>query len=482
MCKVSPQQEMKLRPFQRTFLRRALAPGIDTAALSLPRGNGKSFLASRILTRFLTPGDPIHAPGKEAVLLSGSIEQARIVFRFCREVLEPTGEYSFIDSATRVAIAHRRTRTRLRVHGSNSKTALGLVNTPFVVWDEPGAANILGGQSLWDAVVTSQGKPGSPLTAILIGTLAPGPASGWWADLVKSGTTSTTYVQKLIGDPKRWAEWSEIKRCNPLAVVSDEFKRKLLDERDQARKDTRLKARFLSFRLNLPSGDEETMLLTTQDYEDMVKRDVPPREGRPIVGVDLGSNRAWSAAVALYPNGRLEARAVSAGVPCIEDQERRDLVVPGTYSRLADQGVLVTAEGLRVPPPKMLVKLIAETWGRPAEVVCDRFRIAELLDAELPCRITSRVSRWSEAAADIRSLRSKTKDGPFAVAECSRSLLAASLAVALVRNDDAGSTRLVKRGFNNTARDDVSAALILAAGLYERTAGAPRLTLSRTPF
>ena len=482
MCKVSPQQEMKLRPFQRTFLRRALAPGIDTAALSLPRGNGKSYLAARILTRFLTPGDPIHAPGKEAVLLSGSIEQARIVFRFCREVLEPTGEYSFIDSATRVAIAHRRTRTRLRVHGSNSKTALGLVNTPFVVWDEPGAANILGGQSLWDAVVTSQGKPGSPLTAILIGTIAPGPSSGWWADLVKSGTTSTTYVQKLIGAPSRWDRWSEIKRCNPLAVVSDEFKKKLLDERDQARKDSRLRARFCSYRLNFPQGDESTMLLTVSDFEDMAKRAVPPREGLPIVALDLGHNRAWSAALALYKNGRVECRALAPGVPDLGSQEQRDNVPKGTYQRLADQGVLIQAEGLRVPPVSLLMTLVKQTWGRPSALIADRFRLDDLHDAGVPCRVTPRVTRWSEASYDIRALRSRTKDGPFAVSPCSRSLLAASLAVCTVRNDDAGSVRIVKKGFNNQARDDVAAAFVLAAGEYERASSVQRLTISRTPF
>ena len=31
---------MRLRTFQLEFLKRALAPGVDTAALCLPRGNG----------------------------------------------------------------------------------------------------------------------------------------------------------------------------------------------------------------------------------------------------------------------------------------------------------------------------------------------------------------------------------------------------------------------------------------------------------
>ena len=46
----------KLRTFQKQFIRRALAPGVDVAALSLSRGNGKSWLAAHLLTRCLTPG------------------------------------------------------------------------------------------------------------------------------------------------------------------------------------------------------------------------------------------------------------------------------------------------------------------------------------------------------------------------------------------------------------------------------------------
>ena len=61
----------------------------------------------------------------------------------------------------------------------------------------------------------------------------------------------------------------------------------------------------------------------------------------------------------------------------------------------------------------------------------------------------------------------------------SRSLLAASLAVAAVKNDDQGSTRLVKRDTNNTARDDVAAAFVLAAGLFERTSGDDAFSVTR---
>ena len=164
---------MDLRPFQRRFIRAATAPGIDTAALSLPRGNGKSALAGYLLTRILDPDDRLFRPGTESVLCAASIEQARIVFRFAREALEPRGGYRFLDSNTRIGITHTATNTRLRVIGSNGKTAMGLVGCPWAICDEPGAWEVNGGTLLHDAIETAKGKPGSPLRALYIGTLAP---------------------------------------------------------------------------------------------------------------------------------------------------------------------------------------------------------------------------------------------------------------------------------------------------------------------
>ena len=460
---------MKLRPFQKKFIKGAFRSGIDTAALSLPRGNGKSFLAGHLLARCLSPSDVLHEDGKEYLLLAASLEQARIVYHFVREALANTSkEYRWLDSSTRVGVFHKKTNTRLRVLSSKAKSAFGIVGCPLLVADEPGAWETIGGTLMSDAIFSSMGKPGSTLRAVFIGTLAPA-NSGWWHDLVGAGSNRTTFVQVLKGDPDKWDKWGEIRRCNPLVAISAPFRKKLLEERDAARRDTRLKARFQSYRLNVPTGDESTMLLTVDDYRSMAQRPVPERVGKPLVAVDLGGSRAWSAALALYRNGRIECRAVAPGLPSLADQEIRDRVPRGTYQVLANSGVLIQADGLRVPPVSMLVELIKETWGKPASLICDRFRLDELKDARVPCPVVARVTRWSEAAYDIRSVRSKVKDGPFAVAECSRSLLEASLAVAAVKNDDQGSVRLVKRTSNNEARDDVAAAFCLAAGAFARS-------------
>ena len=196
------------------------------------------------------------------------------------------------------------------------------------------------------------------------------------------------------------------------------------------------------------------------DWERIVDRKVPEREGRPIVGVDLGGGRAWSAAVAVWGNGRVEARAVAPGIPDLDEQERRDRQPQGTYTKLYDMGQLEVAEGLRVQPPAALWEMIRTAWGKPQLVVLDRFRLAEFEDAvKRGARLEPRVSRWSEAAFDIRSLRAMALDGPMAVDEDSQALLETSLAQAMVKSDDAGNTRLVKKGSNNQSRDDVAAAL-----------------------
>ena len=472
---------MKLRNFQKRFIKGAFAPGIDTAVLSLPRAGGKSALGGWIMARAMTPGDPLHEPGKEYVLVASSLEQARIVFGFVRAELEGREGYRYLDSVTRIGIAHKASNTRLRVLSSKAKSAFGLVNVPLLIFDEPGALETVGGTMLSDAIFSAQGKPNSSMRVILIGTLAPSSA-GWWADLVAAGSQGSVYVQSLQGDPAKWDQWAEIRRCNPLTAISPTFRAKLLDERDSARRDTRLKARFLSYRLNCPTGDESTMLLTVSDFEGMAKRPVPEREGDPICAVDLGGSRAWSAALVIYPNGRVEARAVAPGIPSIADQEKRDRVPSNTYQRLVDQGTLHLAKGLRVPPPRLLVEEIKRTWGRPSRLICDRFRLDELADAQVPCRLEARVTRWSEASYDIRALRKASQDGPFAIDKASRPLLEASLAVAAVKGDDQGSVRLIKRTRNNESRDDVAAAFCLAAGAWSRSGSTPALTIARTPF
>ena len=464
---------MKLRRFQREFLRRALAPGIKTGILSTPRANGKSQLAGFLAARIMDPDDDLFRPGTESIIIAATLEQGRIVYRFARDLLAHNPDYRFSDSLTRVQIVHKPSRTVLQVRSSNSKGVLGLVNTPYVICDEGGAWGAAEGAAMYDAISTAIGKPNSPLKCIMIGTIAPA-HSGWWPELIARGSHGTTYVQALQGDRETWDSWHTIRKANPLTAISPEFRARLLEERDEARADSRLKARFLSFRLNVPTADESDVLLTVEDFALATSRPVGIPTGAPIVGVDLGAGRAWSAACAIWQSGRVEALAVAPGIPSIAAQERRDRVPAGLYQKLADAGLLRVAEGLRVQPPGALWDGIVEAWGIPVRVVCDRFRLAELEDViRGACVVEPRVTQWSSSSEDIRALRRIARDGPLSIPESNHALFIASLSAALVKNDEAGNVRMVKRGRDNTARDDVAAGLLLAAGAFDRAGSGP---------
>ena len=466
-----------LRPFQRRFVRAVESDRYDTLALTLPRGEGKSTLAGEIgAMTFDEDSSLFMGRDHEVVVLAASLEQGRIVFNATCDALGGKSEliknkdWSIADSLTRIHLKYKPLNLTLRVIASKAKTAMGLVNVPLVIADEPGSWEVTGGRLMYDAIQKAQGKVGSHLKSIYIGTLAPA-VSGWWITLTERGTHGSTYVQALRGDPEKWDSPYEIKRCNPIKWVDAKSRRKLFEEREDARFDTAEKAAFLSYRLNIPSGDELTMLVGAGAFLDAVARKAPPRSGVPMVGVDVGANRAWTAAVAIYPSGRIEAFAIAPGIPSLEEQEKRDRVPKSTYQKLYDQGYLLLGEKdgelVNFSPPEQLVEGILARWGEPYGVIADRFKDFLLGNALQGIPHEFRVARYSEASADIYATRKYMADGPFSFEAESIPLLVTSLEKAQVKNDDQGNTRMTKNK-DNRARDDVAAALVLAAGACDR--------------
>ena len=452
--------------FQHDFMDSAAAPGVEVAAASWPRANGKSWTGAALLARSLTPGDGLFVPNAENLLVSGSIEQSRTVYRFIRSMLGEAN-YRYLDSAPRLGITHTPSLTRLRVLSSDSKRALGIVGARLVIADEPGSWDSARGELMFDYLSTALGK--NMMTLVFLGTLAPAVEGSWWPALVAGGSAPGTHVSLIAGDRGTWDEWPTIRRANPMVNVNPLLRRRLIRERDDARSDERLKSRFLSMRLNVPSRGDDVALLTVEDWLTVVSRKPPEPFGRPVCGVDIGANRSWSAAVAVYPSGLVRAIALCGGVPSIEAMERRDRVPSGVYSRLVMSGALVVDGGLHVPRVERLMELVMP-W-KPRLILGDRFRLGELNDAvKGRCKIEPRTTRWSESSFDIRGLRKLAKDGPLSVERRSRDLLKASLSVAAVRHDDAGSVRMIKSGTNGCGRDDIAAALTLAAGAAARSA------------
>ena len=84
-----------LLPFQAAFVKavcRKEMP-VDIAALSVPRGNGKSWLCGKLVARSISPGDPLFDEGVENVLVAASRPQAGIVLEFARSALGESEDY-----------------------------------------------------------------------------------------------------------------------------------------------------------------------------------------------------------------------------------------------------------------------------------------------------------------------------------------------------------------------------------------------------
>ena len=456
-----------LLPFQAAFVsavcRQTHPPEI--AVLSCPRGNGKSWLCGGLVARSITPGDPLFEPGVENILVSSSTNQARIVLEFARSALGESDEYRWRNDG----VVHLASRARVRIVSSDARRALGLgANVRLIVADEPGAWSPIQGRRLWNAMTTSLGKRRTQI--IVVGTLSPAPLTGvasWWPALVAEGSGDGRHVALLQADPEKWRDFEEVLRVNPVAAINPHLRRVLEREHRAALASERAARTFRQFRLNIPGDPVDTQpLMTSAEWERVCARPVPECEGKPVIGIDLGGNRSWSAAAAIWPNGRIEAWALAPGVPTLADQERDDQVADDSYLELVKSGGLAVDAGRAVPSVELLLSRVWD-WS-PAAIVSDPYRAPELHQAVAGrVRVIERARGGGESTSNVQSLRSLLLDTNSGATEPSRAILAAAWAQTNLVIDNAGLTRVTKLDARRS-RDDAGQALLLAAGERSR--------------
>ena len=456
-----------LLPFQSAFVaaicRQNQPPEI--AAASWPRGSGKSWLAGRLIARSLTPGDALFEAATENILVAASRNQAGITLEFARAALGEAAGYRWSNDG----VIHVESRARVKIISSDSRRSLGLgAHVRLIVCDEPAAWAPTAGRRLWDAMQTSLGK--RKTTIIAIGTLAPAPLTGpaaFWPDFIKQGSGGGRHVSLLQADPEKWESFYEVLRVNPVAAINQYLRRTLEREHRAALESERAARTFRQYRLNLPGDPVETQpLITTAEWERVCARPVPQVEGSPIIGVDLGGSRSWSAAAALWPNGRIEAWALAPGTPSLDTQEREDQVADDCYSELVRSGGLSVAAGRAVPD---VASLLARIWAwEPSAIVCDNYRAPELHKAvEGRVRVIERGRGGSESTSNVQALRSLLLDSQAGVTEASRALLAAAFAQTNLVIGNDGLTKVTKLD-QRRSRDDAAQSLLLAAGEQAR--------------
>ena len=466
------KKRIPLLPFHKQWIIKSFDPDIAISALSCPRAAAKSYLCGHLAAQTLNPSSVLFEPNMEHLIVSGSREQSRILMNFLREGIEQFGdlrEYQICDSSQRAWALHKPSGARVRVLSSSAKRAFGLVNFRLIIGDEPASWQSREGALMYDALKTSLGKKAGQ-RILLVGTKSPAEADSWWPKLLEDGSGPGTSITVLSADSDLpWDAMRTIASVNPMMKHNPDLRKTIIRERNQARKNSHLRPTFEAYRLNRHRQTNMTMLLEVEDFKRVEARPVPPREGNPIVGLDLGSNRSWSAAWALWKNGRSEVFALCPGIPDLATRERQDAMPRGFYQTLKDSGTLILEEGKRIAKPGTLLDYLVEEQGiEPDTIYSDRFILDELRDAlagRFP--IVARQTRWSEATADITSFRRLCYDGPLSVDEKSRGLVRMSLSKAVLKSDEQGSSFLKKRQ-GSASRDDICQAGILVAGALGR--------------
>lgn len=165
-----------LRPFQREIVRGAFAPGIRTALVSVPRGNGKTMLAAALGLAEMFVGPP----SAEVLVVASDQRQANITLKYAKRMVELNPVL-----AERVQIY----ADRLYLP-ENDATLLPLPAEPGALHGHDPSLQIIDElhvvtEEVWEAVTSVAGKRPESL-ALAISTPASSPDSIMWR-LVEHG-------------------------------------------------------------------------------------------------------------------------------------------------------------------------------------------------------------------------------------------------------------------------------------------------------
>jgi phage terminase large subunit-like protein len=475
----SAGQPLKLAPFQRQFVKGALADDVNIAVLSIGRGNAKTALSAGIALAALV-GEIDNQPKREILIAARTRDQAQIAWRFCVGFIE-----SLSDEIQAQFIFRRSPRLEIEYHGdggghviraiaADGKSALGSAPT-LVLMDERGHWPIEKGNALEAALLSGLGKRGG--RALIISTSAADDSHPFshWIDDAQEGV----YVQEHRPPPGLPADdRGSLLLANPGARHGIGSTLDWLEA--QARRAIAQGGNTLtSFRLynrnERVSGESRDVLLTLDEWMACEVQELPPRDGQLIIGIDLGGSASMTAAAFYWPEtGRLEARGTFPSHPSLADRGASD-GVSGRYVEMQSRGELSTIGDKTVPVAPWLAEIMRAAQGQTiGAVVADRYKQAELGEAMDKAGVTAPViwrgMGFKDGSEDVERFRRSAFDG-LVKAEPSL-LLRSAFADAICLRDPANNLKLAKA--RSLGRIDAAAATVLAVAEGARMLARPK--------
>ena len=460
-------QTLKLAPFQRAFVKGALAADVTTAILSIGRGNAKTALSSGIALGALV-GAWDAQPRREVLVAAKTRDQARIAWEFAaafaRSLDEDTQRRLIFRRSPRLEIEleDEAGSHYLRAIAADGKNVLGTAPT-LCLMDERGHWPLDKGDELEAALLSGLGKRGG--RALIISTSASDDAHPFsrWIDDPLPGS----FVQEHRPAPGLPADDLESLRiANPGAKHGIGSSEEWLVA--QARRAIQRGGSALSnFRLynrnERVSGETRDLLLTPDEWLAAETDALPPREGACVVGIDLGGSASMTAAALYWPeSGRLEVHGWFPSKPSLGDRGAAD-GVGGRYNEMADRGELSTLGEQTVPVAPWLSEVMRRIEGQPVSaLVMDRYKQAELGEAidraGIRAPLVWRGMGFRDGNEDAERFRRAVFDGKVKAAPSL--LLRSAFADTVCLRDPANNIKIAKA--RSLGRIDAASAAVLA--------------------
>lgn len=471
-------QALKLAPFQRKFVKGALAKDVSIAALSIGRGNAKTALASGIgLGAMLGRWD--RQPRREITIAARTRDQARIAWEFVagfsRSLPEDVQKALIFRRSPRLEIEYEGDGGghTVRAIAADGKSALGGAPT-LVLMDERGHWQADQGDALEHALLSGLGKRGG--RALIISTSAPDDSHPFskWIDDDQEGV----YRQEHRPAPGIAADDRDsLLIANPGSkhgIGSNLEWLQAQARRAIARGGSTLTSFRLYNRNERVSGENRDVLLTVDEWLNCETDAMPPRQGQCIIGIDLGGSASMTAAAFYWPEtGRLECLGTFPSRPSLANRGITDGVA-GRYAVMQDRGELSVLGDQTVPVSPWLIEVMRHVEGQQiGAITADRYKQAELGEAidkaGIRVPIIWRGQGFRDGGEDCERFRRAAYDGK--VKSNPSLLLRSAFADAVCLRDPANNLKLAKA--RSTGRIDAAAATVLAVAEGARRVARP---------
>ncbi len=463
-----------LHDFQRDVIDDHLAndefgsPLHRTVLFSIARKNGKTSMCAALALAYLTEGSPLHLPGWRGAIASPSENHSLMLALAIQELCEANGlDHIKVRKNPAPGVVLGDNNSRLEIL-SGSKTQGHGLSLDFALVDEAGLltdnSEVI--QNLTDSLAARDGR------LIITGTRGTSKQFNERIERPSRSTKVHCWSAPLDADPGDRDLWEKVNPGLASGIKSRRFLEDAFTEAEAAGTTTA----FMAWQLNAPLDPQRQLLLEYKTLQRAYDEAAEPISGEPVwLGLDLGGAASMTAAVAVFESGVVRAVGAfpSADMNLLQ-RGKRDLVGM-TWVQCAERGELKETTGHVTELSEFIPHVLDMIRGHPVQSVTgDRYREGELRNALAKAGVdwplNLRANGPKDGNADILATRRMFLAGKAKL--CRNLLLEASLAEADCKVSTTGAVQLDRA--HRDGRNDVAAALILAAGAYMRDREAPK--------